>query len=105
MEEPKHQTITTVTIDGEEYIQVPASVIRNTKSYHEALGSIREVQVKRKLTGESSFLSDLIDAVDVIKKRLSHEVTISITSDEYYNPRLITKEYLTKSEDYKTKRR
>lgn len=97
MNDPKHSKIKTFTP------QEDGSTKIETKSYYEQLSSIREEIEQHIMTNPGKFLSDIIAALSVISDKKTRELTITIMTDERFNPNRITKTYTTKKESYNKK--
>lgn len=94
MDNPKHAKIKTFTPQDD------GSMMIETESYHEKLSGYKQEIMKHINTNKSSFLSDLIASVDVITSQKTKEVTLTITADDSYFPKQITKVYTVKKETY-----
>ncbi len=99
-DKPKHEIITDNIPQSEEMISIPVDVLINTLSYHETLGSEGKTRQKNLLTSGHTYLADVISCLDVIKDGATRKVTITVTLDKYFEPKLITKRYLVDHRDY-----
>jgi len=72
-----------------------------TESYFEELASRKEDVVKSIKTDHNNLLSDVITHLDVINKKLTKELHLIITMDEWNQPKTITKQYTVKKESFK----
>lgn len=93
-DEIKHARITTFIPTASGAVEI------ETKSYHEQLKNTKTEIMQHFVTSRSTFLSDLIASVDVISNKQTHEVTLTITTDEHYMPKLITRTHVTKKESF-----
>ena len=72
-----------------------------TESYFEELASRKEDVVKNIKTDNNNLLSDMIASLDVITKKLTKELHLTISMDEWNQPHMITKQYTVKKESFK----
>lgn len=91
----KHGTKTTYTPQEDGSIKI------RKEGYFEDLNSIREETVQNVITTRDTFLSDIMKCLEVISKRESRELIIEIKTDEFYQPRLIVKQWVTHKEKIK----
>ena len=99
-DQPKHEVITENVPESEVMITIPADVLINTMSYHETLGSVSKTRQKNLLTSGHTYLADIISCLDVVKDGSTRKLTITVTLDKYFEPKLITKRYLVDHKDY-----
>lgn len=94
-EDLKHTKIKTFTplASGEMNVE--------TESYDEQLSGYKQEIMKHIKTGRSTFLADLMSAIDVISNQKTRELTLTIVADERYQPSRITRTYTVKKEVYK----
>lgn len=86
------------------YTPLPDGTIEiNTESYYEELASIKQEIQKHITTNQNTFLGDLISSVDVITGQKTKELTITITADDRYQPKMITKVYTVRKEKFNKK--
>ncbi len=97
---PKHQTVVETTPEGEDVISIPVSLLLNTMSFHEKLGSERTEREIRTITSRMTLLSDLMKCMDVISSKVASEVQITITTDRTGEPKLIRHRYQVSAKDY-----
>lgn len=95
MSNPKH---TKVTVYEE---QEDGSIKCITESYFEELASRKEDIVKSIKTDHNNLLSDIIANLDVVNKKLTKELHLIISMDEWNQPHMITKQYTVKKESFK----
>lgn len=96
----KYQTIVTHEPETEETITVPKSLLINTQVYEEKLAMEKTEREVKQITSYLSYLSDVMACLDVIKNKDTHELTITITTDKYGDPKLIRKRFTTAKKDY-----
>jgi hypothetical protein len=68
------------------------------ESYTDKLSSYKEEVAKSILTSRNNYLGDLISCSDVFTKHQAKKLTLEITTDDNYEPRLIVKTWITKKE-------
>ncbi len=80
--------------------QPDGSMKIDTKSYYKELNSIKEEIQQNILTDKTTFLSDLMKCVNVISDHESRELTLTIETDDKYQPIRIIKTWTVKKEYY-----
>lgn len=92
--ELKHarRTVTTPQSDGSQIIV--------TEGYYEELNSVKEEIQKSILTTKDTFIKDLMEAVGVVTRRESRDLTLKIEADKDGNPIRIVKTWTTRKEYY-----
>jgi hypothetical protein len=70
------------------------------ESYTDKLSSVKEEVAKNIKTSRMSYLADLIACSDVFSKHETKKLTLEITADDNYQPKLIVKIWTTKKEYY-----
>lgn len=94
MSTPQHTKIKRTTIVDEDTLLIVH------ESYTDKLSNIKEEVAKNIQTSRMSFLADLIACSEVFSKRESKKLTLEITADDNYEPKLIVKIWTTKKEYY-----
>jgi hypothetical protein len=69
-----------------------------TTSYTEKLSSVKTETEKKILTNTDTFLGDILSCLDVIKKHETRQLVIEISTDKFYQPKLIIKTWTTSKE-------
>lgn len=86
------ERITTPNTDGSNTIE--------TSSYTDKLSSQKVETEQKILTNTNTFLGDVLQCLDVIKRQQTKTLTIEITTDRYYQPKLIVKTWTISQEYY-----
>lgn len=95
MSDPKHTKVTTYkTLDDGSYV-------KQIKAYHEHLASIREERVESLKTTHATFLADIMKCLEVINSGNTKELTLTIKANDFKNPTMIIKSYITYKEEFK----
>lgn len=93
--DPKHTRIKTFTPQNNGEMMV------ETESYDEQLSGYKQEIMKHFKTDRTSFLADLMSAIDVISNQQTRELNLTIVADERFQPSRITRTYTVKKEVYK----
>lgn len=70
------------------------------ESFFDNPSAFERIISQSKKTSKNELLSDIISALSLINNKRTHELTITITTDEFKMPKLITKSYIETKESY-----
>ena len=95
-DKPKHTKITTYTVQKDGTVKV------STETYFESLARRKEEVIKTIKTDKTNLMADIISCLDVVNpmRPVTRELHIVVNLDEYHQPKLITKQYITLQEDF-----
>ena len=86
------------------YTNDDGSITSETESFYENPTAFEREVTQSVLTGRDTFLSDVVQSLNLISNKKTRELTLTIKADEHYMPRQIVKTWIETKEVLDKKR-